>query len=347
MHRLIRYVKVILTRFSRVTFQSAHKYLGLTSELLRTEKAINDIACHPLPRAFYEGGGIETLRQRFQHSVTGPHEAEYSEEESDYFTQLSDDTRSKPSRQSVKPRGRDRRATVGRTRTGNTSVSSSTSTAIASNIGQFASGGDTASAVAIARPTSPAVAIPQISEAKKPITNSPITPFKPTASRTSVTAGDLHTSTGQLTDAIQGSARRQQTSGSNLARRLSGSSSLMREAGRMQFEDFDLREEVMSCIAKSIGLLQPPLSNYDSTQASPMPFEDHSDFSGSAPQTSAMFNPSFSSLLQGDDAASSLSSSAVSQNATHMSGLDNEVEILTFPAGSLIVKAGEKNAGEH
>jgi lysophospholipid hydrolase len=33
-------------------------------------------------------------------------------------------------------------------------------------------------------------------------------------------------------------------------------------------------------------------------------------------------------------------------NSAHMTGLDNEVEILSFPAGSLIVKAGEKNAGK-
>lgn len=98
----------------------------------------------------------------------------------------------------------------------------------------------------------------------------------------------------------------------------------------------------MSCIAKSIGLLQPPLSGNDSTQASPMPFEDP------VAQASAMFNRSFSSLLKGDDTASSLSSSALSSNpnATYMTGLDNEVEILSFPAGSLIVKAGEKNAGK-
>ena len=62
---------VILTRFSRVTFNAAHKYLGLTTEVLRTEKAINDIACHPLPASFYEGGGLQQLRQRFDGSVAG------------------------------------------------------------------------------------------------------------------------------------------------------------------------------------------------------------------------------------------------------------------------------------
>ena len=54
-----------MTRFSRVTFNAAHNYLGLTTEVLRTEKAINDLACHPLPPSFYEGGGLKHLRQRF------------------------------------------------------------------------------------------------------------------------------------------------------------------------------------------------------------------------------------------------------------------------------------------
>jgi hypothetical protein len=43
-----------MARFSRVTFNATHKYLGLTTEVLLTEKAVNDIACHPLPASFYE-----------------------------------------------------------------------------------------------------------------------------------------------------------------------------------------------------------------------------------------------------------------------------------------------------
>ena len=337
---------VILTRFSRVTFQSAHKYLGLTSELLRTEKAINDIACHPLPRTFYEGGGIESLRQRFQYSGPTNGESVGSEEESDYFNQTSDDSRTHLlGKKGSNSTAHSRRGTIGRTLTGNASLASN-STAIPSTTLKMTNGVLATSPNEI--PIRPASAIPQLPKQPGSSSGSPITPFKPTASRTAVHAGDLHTSTGRLTDAIHGLNR----SSLNIPykpRRLSGSSSsVMREAGRMQSEDFDLREEVMSCIAKSIGLLQPPLSAHDSTQASPMPFGGGSEFSKSGPsQASAMFNPSFSSLLQGDDAASSLSSSilSASQGAGYMTGLDNEVEILSFPAGALIVKASEKNAG--
>ena len=58
-------VQVILTRFQRVTFLASHKYLGLTKEVLRAEKAINDIATYALPRSFFENSGMEKLRQEF------------------------------------------------------------------------------------------------------------------------------------------------------------------------------------------------------------------------------------------------------------------------------------------
>ncbi|PLW22005.1 hypothetical protein PCANC_02407 [Puccinia coronata f. sp. avenae] len=61
-------VQVILARLQRVTFLTSHRYLGLTKELLRTEKAFNEIACYPLPTTFYEDGGMIRLRHRFMPS---------------------------------------------------------------------------------------------------------------------------------------------------------------------------------------------------------------------------------------------------------------------------------------
>jgi len=61
-------VQVILARLQRVTFLTSHRYLGLTKELLRTEKAFNEIACYPLPPTFYEDGGMIKLRHRFMPS---------------------------------------------------------------------------------------------------------------------------------------------------------------------------------------------------------------------------------------------------------------------------------------
>ncbi|KAK9361485.1 hypothetical protein V1504DRAFT_451696 [Lipomyces starkeyi] len=42
-------VQVILARFQRVTFQTGHNYLGLTSEILKTEVAFNDLSRYELP----------------------------------------------------------------------------------------------------------------------------------------------------------------------------------------------------------------------------------------------------------------------------------------------------------
>lgn len=49
---------------------TAQKYLGLTRELVRTEKAINDLACYPLDSKFWEAGGAEKLHEDRKSSST-------------------------------------------------------------------------------------------------------------------------------------------------------------------------------------------------------------------------------------------------------------------------------------
>jgi len=44
----------------------AHKFLGLTREILRSEATLNQLVSYPLPREFYTGGGMQALRDRFQ-----------------------------------------------------------------------------------------------------------------------------------------------------------------------------------------------------------------------------------------------------------------------------------------
>ncbi|CAG8498260.1 9095_t:CDS:2 [Ambispora gerdemannii] len=58
-------VQVILTRFQRVTFWTGYKYLGLTKDLLRTEKLMNEIASYGLPSNFFRPGSMERLRRKF------------------------------------------------------------------------------------------------------------------------------------------------------------------------------------------------------------------------------------------------------------------------------------------
>jgi lysophospholipid hydrolase len=108
-------------------------------------------------------------------------------------------------------------------------------------------------------------------------------------------------------------------------------------------DDFDLREAVMDCISKSIGLVQSSPSNPASPEPSP-------DLASVDPRMSPRPPPSSSSFgslsflgVQGRDDDSTITGSSSSQ-ATE-SDLDNEVEILYFPRDSTLVKASERNAG--
>lgn len=106
-------------------------------------------------------------------------------------------------------------------------------------------------------------------------------------------------------------------------------------------DDFDLRDAVMECISKAIGLVQHSSTPAMSAEASPM-VHPQDEF-----RQKAVFNSSFGSLsflgLQGlDDGSSITASSAASFSDTD---LENEVKILYFPKGSTLVQEGEKNAG--
>jgi CRP-like cAMP-binding protein len=57
-------VQVILTRFQRVTFLTGHKYLGLTAEILKTEKLLNTSGSYELPNILRRGV-LEKLKARF------------------------------------------------------------------------------------------------------------------------------------------------------------------------------------------------------------------------------------------------------------------------------------------
>lgn len=57
-------VQVILTRLQRVTLSTGHAYLGLTSEVLRTEKLMNKFTTYDLP-GYLKGSALERLKEKF------------------------------------------------------------------------------------------------------------------------------------------------------------------------------------------------------------------------------------------------------------------------------------------
>lgn len=277
---------VILTRFSRVTFNAAHTYLGLTTEVLRTEKAINDIACHPLPASFYEGGGLEHLRHRFDKRISDdmPDHADL-----DYFT-----------------------------------------------------------------PNPSNLLSPEPTHVRSDsITDSPQMRDSPAmlrsySSRLLVQAGDLHSTIGHPETYRPAGRSYSYTSLSNKNTTRTGHviDTAIEEGPALPEDDFVLRDEVMSCIAKSIGLLQPPLSGDESIEASPA----FSPSEAGQIHRPGLFSSSFGSLslLETADDTSSMTggSSAISGNGP-LSALDNEVEILFFSAGSSLARAGESHGGTH
>lgn len=244
---------------------------------MRTEKAINDIACHPLPNSFYEGGGLQHLRQRFDGASS-------STSERDAYLSLSNSSSPKARHSGVLP----------------------------------------------SRPASPSVSSQGAS------------PANLHGARYVLPAGDLLISHGRNSDSrwsfnLFNSPR--------ISRNLEAADTNKRGQngkGRLLAEDFDLREEVMSCIAKSIGLSQPPLSGSDSVEASPalQPSDRR--------KTPGVFDSPFGtlSLLEvGDDVSSATGSSSMTLKDAYLSGLNNEVEILFFSAGTTLVKAGEHKTG--
>ncbi|KAL5534044.1 hypothetical protein ACEPAG_504 [Sanghuangporus baumii] len=273
-------VQVILTRFSRVTINAAHKYLGLTTEVIRTEKAINDIACHPLPRSFYEGGGLHALRHKFDMQSRG----DSPEAEENYFTLGNSQS---PSEYYTSP---------------------------------------FEESVVLDSPISQSQVLPGTSrEGFRSRSHS---------SRHTVQAGDLHSSTS-LDESLRTLHRSVTTVGSPL----------IGADHHVLGDDFNLREEVMSCIAKSIGLQQPPLSEVESVEISP-PFSAIGSRIGDGFERSNGIT-SFGSLtlLETGDDASSATSDSIMGNVRASGVLDNEVEILYFPMGSVLARAGERHPG--
>ncbi|KAK7063789.1 lysophospholipase NTE1 [Favolaschia claudopus] len=290
-------VQVIITRFARVTFHAAHKYLGLTSEILRTELAMNDIACYPLPASFYEGGGLQQLRQRFDGTAT-------SEDRDDYFTV-----------------------------TGSTPVMSPLPQSASSSGESLNSGSNSKVKIATPNPQRPS--------------SSESGPFR-IHTRNAVNAGDLMTSANQLNDMYPSFKRTLSVLNTPRVSRDQFPDAIhSRRSASMSGDEFDLRDEVMSCIARSIGLLQPPISGGESVEASPA-FLPYDAASRRASNSEQLFSSSFGSLSLldlGDDSSSITGSSTIASGDGSMSGLDNEVEILFFPAGSTLAKAGELNTG--
>ncbi|SJX61311.1 related to NTE1-Serine esterase [Sporisorium reilianum f. sp. reilianum] len=366
-------VQVILARLSRVTFHTAHKYLGLTKEVMRTEKSINDLACFPLPSEFYEKGGMDKLRHRFLPQPTSKRDSTLDD---DYFRNF--DQWTSAAQRSTTP----------------VQASSRGVDAITSSPPKVRIAPDQPSLTTSPKQANKKAPVPpRITTAKTPWGH-PDPPLKTPTARTTVGPGDLLSMASMsqdgwhisgfdihsaqptprskprsvsklepfhgplphpMDDSTTGTSpssgvspipkRNGSTSASHYGEDLNGD----RPFSNIGLPHFDIKNEVMDCIAKSIGLAQAATSPIaPSFQASP-----HISAQDSLLQRS-VFKSAFSSLSMLDAAMAEEESSITGTNSSmaghgpsgfHLSDFENEVEIKFFPAGSTLVKAGESRAG--
>lgn len=314
---------MILTRLHRVTFLTAHEYLGLTKELVKTEKAINELACYPLPSKFYETGGIERLRQRFLQETKAVDQPS-TPAEADYFSE-----RRKSSYPLATPYHGPQ---MGKNMHTDSSADLGPDAIRMRTLSRNPSMADLKS--------SPSVASPGATRSRESSSSF-------SGSRVSRNVGDLlsMTSLDNTTNLMSHSPEK----GSIALPAENDSPKQAGGTGRKHIsfavgeaDKFDLRDEVMTCISKSIGLIQPAQSTAPSAEGSPV-LHAHD---GSLKR--AVFSTSFGSLSylgmhNRDDETSITSSSATGM--LDVPELENETEILFFRRDSTLVKAGDKGAG--
>lgn len=311
-------IQVILTRLSRVTFHTAHKYLGLTKEIMRTEMSINEVASFALPASFYEQGGIERLRQRFSPEARRQSSRDVAVvDEQDYFRSADHEGNQTPN---LRRRDNQERA-------GDATVTSPTRA-----------------------PTTPwghpePVMRPAIARSHVgpgdlfSMTGSDdLTPFgggprQHSGGHGAFDSPDPPASTGQRRrrrsslDSVDGKRSSPATSGAAPA-----------------MSEVNLKDEILECMSKAIGLTTvqnaSPLAGNDASPA--LSAQD-------APLLRNTFSSSFGSLslldrMMYEDEQSSFTGNSSFAGAPQ-ADLENEVEVNCFPAGSTLVKAGESKTG--
>lgn len=260
-------VQVILTRLARVTFHTAHQYLGLTREVMQTEESINEYAKVFLPPAFYERSAVEHLWRKFP-PPKGPGE----------LRREPSSPTDGDSRLGISPKSR---------------------------------------------------VVPSRSDENL---QSPRT-----LSHQAVAPGDLLSMVESTMDDLPIDPASQTTS-----RKASG----VRPPDDSRDEPLDLRGEVMNCIANSIGLTQAVIQDAPSMLASPhLTSQDGGMGRGAYAGAFSGLSKLDASTMTSEDSESA--SVATSTHVVHapIDRADNGVEIKHYPAGSLLARAGELNAG--
>ncbi|KAF1987154.1 lysophospholipase NTE1 [Aulographum hederae CBS 113979] len=311
-------VSVILTRLQRVTLATGHAYLGLTSEVLRTEKLMNKYTTYDLP-GFLRDDALRRLKEKFAKERERIGEDDY--------------TKGIALHNPGSARRRARRTT----------------------------------GPSLRRDTSVRVAVERMTPLGNPSMSSMPRKLSPgnLSERSGISAGDLLSNThatrhrgrpGRLSfsqpmaDSPGAHRRESQTPDPGYF-----------NPGRMQVqrqdssdEDSIFREAILECMCKAIGLtdIKNELPNSASHDQSPrlVSFDSRRQ---KAVFTNAfrLMEPYEPSMTADTESVASISPSVQSVSMdghdpyNMMEELVNDVEIVFFPQGSVLVEQGERNPG--
>jgi lysophospholipid hydrolase len=307
-------VQVILARLQRVTLATGHSYLGLTSEVLRTEKHMNKYTTYELPN-FLRGDALGRLKAKFnrERERIGP-------EEGSKGVALHNPRVSRRRRSSTLLR----EATIHALSASGAASPAMSRSLESRDIGASPSPGDLLTNIQMSRgtgrrPLSTSGPIPSIGQpwqgpevwphdAQSPLTQRAGNPFNATAPH-----------------------------------------QLLRRQESMD-EDSIFRTSILECIFKAIGLTNTrnALRMSDSVEASPrlVSYDQR--------RQKAIFSNAFGLIDPYEGSADGETDSATSggMSASGYPGiqglateLKDEVEIVYFPKGSVLVEQGERNPG--
>ncbi|KAF2487776.1 hypothetical protein BDY17DRAFT_289660 [Neohortaea acidophila] len=295
-------VQVILTRLQRVTLSTGHAYLGLTSEVLRTERLMDRYTTFDLPD-FLRGQALQALKDKFRKDQEriGP-------EESMKGIALHN------------PRVADRRrrasSSLRRDAAVHAKMVASKTTGEPEGENHAISPGD--------------LLTNSFHEARHPGRKTQPGSFSQPYSTPHAGQGVMNGQPGhQSGDSFN----------------LSASPRVQMHRQESMDQDMLFRECIMECIAKAIGLTNSPASKRP-TSAAPSPWLVSFD----SKRQTAVFNNAFGFIdpYEGTDdssSAASISASSLGGTSNLIEDLKNDLEIVFFPQGSILVEEGERNPG--
>ncbi len=320
--------------------------------MLQAEDALNAFVTHPLPRAFYEQGGMQKLRERFQPDLKPPalpkfakkqHDSsDEDEDQGDYFeymphgegtvraASLASGTPKPASTPAARAEVNKSRARLGMTSMSTTHIPQPPPLSRQSTSRQRVGAGDLMS----------------------------MTPGQDGSEESWYRPGRLGAVTPGLTR--QDTAAWSSSLATSRAKRIKPEKLPSAEIQGGE-NNFNLRDAVMTSIAQSIGLLQPAgaatggaLSSMSvpgtpSVQAYRQNGSNKSPFGSLSMIDLLHVAQHTSALAVGDDESSVNGTTPESvmegKNCNILEEIGDEIEILYFPAGTTLVKAGETGAG--